>query len=357
MNTVSDIFVELDRARMAWAVIRNYENLPDLNVAEVKNTDLDLVVGHADVPRVREALLAVAQRQGWHALTECDHYRQSSVEHHRIEVFRFYRLEPLEFLQVDVFHAYLLWGLPVLKEAEMLEGRQCIPERRLTHIAPVKENTFRLLQVEALLGSKRNAAKRERYRGRLLAYATAHGPGLRASVSRYLSPLALQALEALRINQLTAFRVWMRLARVHFLLRALTRRPAETVRYILARRRDERMRFDTQPCGAVLRVRADGPRPGELLRATLNGLVRANAIDEWRERSAGDGGFSRRERAVLEQGGLLIEFPAAGDTDIVIDEASDAATVTATLLSFLIRRHRILHGSAEFSQHAHEVLV
>ncbi|MGA3026472.1 MAG: hypothetical protein ABSF98_17035 [Bryobacteraceae bacterium] len=356
MNTVSDIFSELDRARVEWAVIRNYENLPDLSVAETKNTDLDLVVRRADVPRVREALLEVARRQSWDALTECDHYVQSRVEHHRIEVFRFYRLEPFEFLQVDVFHAYLLWGLPVLKEAEMLEGRQRIPERRLAHIAPAKENMYRLLQVEALFRSKRNGAKRERYRRRLLEYATAHGPELRASVAACLSPLALRALEALRNGDGVPFRRWMALARVHFLLGAIVRRPAETVRYILARRRDERMRFETRPCGAVLRVRASGTRAGVLLRAALSELVCVNAIDEWRERSAG-GGFSRRERDVLEQGGLLIEFSTAGEYDVAIDENADAATVITALQSFLIRRHRILHGSAEFSPLAQQPVL
>jgi hypothetical protein len=357
MNTVSDIFVELERAHIEWAVIRNYENLPDLSVAEQKNTDLDLVVRSADVPRVREVLLEVAQRQGWDALTECDHYMQSTVQHHRIEVFRFYRLEPLEFLQVDIFHAYLLWGLPVLREAGMLEGRQYVPERRLTHIAPVKESTFRLLQVEALLLSKRNRAKCNRYRTRLLDYAAAHGRELQKSVAGSLSPLALRALEALRRGDGGAFRGWMRLARVHFLLRALIYRPVETVRCILARRRDERMRFETRPCGAVLRVHTSGTRARALLRTALNALARANAIDEWRERGLRVGGSARRERAVLEQGGLLVEFPVAGECDVTIDENTDAATLTAALLSFLIRRHRILHGSPEFSRPAQEALA
>jgi hypothetical protein len=277
------------------------------------------------------------------------------VDHHRIHVFRFYRREPLEFLQVDVFHAYLLWGMPVLKEAEMLEGRVSMPQRGLTHIAPVRENMFRLLQVEALLNSRRNSAKRERYRRRLLEYAAAHVPELRREVRTRLSRFALPALGRLRAGAYPAFRWYMRLTRIDFLLRRVLSRPAEVARFILARRSDDRLRFDTRPCGAVVRVNACVQGARDATYAALDALVHANAIDEWLPRAGSSARFSGKERRVLEQGGLLLEFTRGAGHDIAVAEDAAIREVTAALLSFLIRRHSILCGSADFEPHAEAV--
>ncbi len=96
MNTVTEIFHALDRAAIEWAVI------PEIAVG--RNTRLDLVIRRADIPRFRGLLLELANRGRWDALTECSSHGGSTAEHDRFEVFRFYRLQPLEVLRVAVWN-------------------------------------------------------------------------------------------------------------------------------------------------------------------------------------------------------------------------------------------------------------
>ena len=121
---VAGLFLELERRGVRYAVLRNYECLPvvrrddDSGVA----TDIDLVVDSADLPLWREAAASFAKQGGWHALTECDHWTQSGAREHHVEVFRFYRFSPPEFLEVDLFHGYFVWGVPLFDEQRLLAG-------------------------------------------------------------------------------------------------------------------------------------------------------------------------------------------------------------------------------------------
>ncbi len=107
-------------------------------------------------------------------------------------------------------------------------------------------------------------------------------------------------------------------------------------------------RFDTQPCGAVLRVRASGREARDAVYSALDSLVHANAIDLWGALPANADGLSGKERAALEQGAFLLTFSDGPCYDIAVEENADPEGVTTALLSFLIRRQAILHGSAEF---------
>src|ERR1700676_3731566 len=110
--TVRELFRRLERARIRYAVMRNYEHLPNIRDERLKRTtDIDLVIHSEDLARWRQLGTGLAEDHGWDALVECDHWTQSDVRDHHIEAFRFYRFSPAEFLQVDVFHAYIAMGL------------------------------------------------------------------------------------------------------------------------------------------------------------------------------------------------------------------------------------------------------
>ena len=346
MNTFSALFEQLDNAGLRWAVLRNYERLPDREVGDGQLTDLDLVVHNDDLPRFRAILIDVARECGWEALTECDHYSQSPVAHHRIQVFRFYRAEPFDFLQIDVFHAFVVLGLPLLDEAQLLEGRRLDAPRGLYRIDPLKENVYRLIQIEAVLHSRRNAAKRQRYARRLKACCWQRPAEVSAALTRYFSLFAAAAAGALCRDDPRGFSWNMRLARLHFLLRAAARSPLRTISFLRARRAENRLRFETRTCGTELRAWVPGEAEHWILSDVLDLFVKRNALDEWAELPPDAPPLSAHHRGVLEQGGLLVRWTAEDRADLRIPRGANRDRVARELMAFLVRRHALLYGGA-----------
>jgi hypothetical protein len=301
MTTVTELFRCLEAQGVAYAVLRNYENLPDLKVSETgSNTDIDLVVASRDLARFREILTSIAKNLNWDALSECDHFTQSPSRHHNIEIFRFYRVEPLEFLQVDVFHGYLNWGLPLMDEADLLEGSRYDPQRRLTRVDPIKENIYRLAQVHALRGSARAADKIERYRRNVLAARDNHPVEFLASVRRCFGVFGLRAIRALEQNNAGVFGSAMHRAKAYFALRFTLRHPLQTLKFVGQRFLDNRARLKTRQCGTLLKVRAESLEARERFVSMINSLTHAlNAFDR-RIGKPQQSGFTASERHIME---------------------------------------------------------
>ena len=345
MNTFTALFQELENAGLRWAVLRNYERLPDLDVGDGQLTDLDLVVHGDDLPRLRSILAGVARQCGWDALTECDHYSQSPVVHHRIEVFRFYRAEPREFLQIDVFHALVVLGLPLLNESELLEGRHFDATRGLFRINPLKENAYRLVQIEAVLHSRRRAAKRQRYILRLKACLWQRPTEFTEVLKRHFSPFAVAAARALCRDDLRRFAWNMRLARAHFLLWVGARNPGRTVSYLRARRAESRLRFKTRTCGTELRAWTAGEAERRIFCGVLDSFAQRNVIDEWIELPSDARDYTTHQSGVLEQGGLLVRWTSEERADLRVPHGADQDGIAGELMAFLVRRHTLLYGN------------
>lgn len=107
------------------------------------------------------------------------------------------------------------------------------------------------------------------------------------------------------------------------------------------------LRGQTEPCGAVLRVKASGQTARDSVYSALDSLVHANAIDAWGALPANEDGLSSKQRHALEQGVLLLRFCGGSGFDIAVEEDTDAREVTIAALFFLIRRHAVLLCSAE----------
>lgn len=345
MNTVSELFRQLTEAGLNWAILRNYEQLPSLDLGGRRLTDLDLAVCHDELDRFRSILVRVAEDHGWDALTECDHYAQSPAVHHRHEVFRFYRVEPLEYLQVEAFHADIVCGLPLLDESQMLEDRRFDARRGLFHLAPAKENMYRMVQIAAEMRSGGSPAKLERYSTQLIAFARQWPEEFAAVLKLYFSPFAASAVRSLCRGDKSGFLRRARWARTHFVLRALLKRPVATTRYALVRRAENRLRFHVRQCGRVVKVSAESPKQRELFVQALDTLSRRRIVYEWRETR--EVRVNPDQYPLLEHGGILIRWTPAEEADIRVDRHADTDSVTRQMMALLVSRHRVLHGSAE----------
>ena len=345
MNTVSELFRQFTEAGLHWAILRNYEQLPSLDLGGRRLTDLDLAVRHDELDRFRSILMRVADDCGWDALTECDHYAQSPAVHHRHEVFRFYRVEPLEYLQVEAFHADIVCGLALLDESQMLEDRCFDARRGLFHLAPAKENMYRMVQVAAEMRSGGSPAKLERYSAQLIEFARQRPEEFAAVLKLYFSPFAAAAVRSLCRGDKGGFLRRVRRARMHFVLRALLRRPVATIRCALVRRAENRLRFHVRQCGRVVKVSAESPEQRATFLQVLDTLSRRRIVYEWREASAAR--VNPNEHPLLEHGGMLIRWTPAEQADICVDRHADPYSVTRQMLALIVSRHRVLHGSAE----------
>jgi hypothetical protein len=346
MKTVAELFDRLEAQGLTYAVLRNYENLPDLRVSELENnTDVDLVVASGELPRFRKVLISLARDMEWDALTECEHFSHSRARHHNIEIFRFYRTSPLEFLQIDVFHGYVNWGLPLMDEAELLSERCYDAQRRLTHIDPVKENIFRLAQLHGLRGSKGAREKVSRYRRKILAALARFEVEYSGSIRRYFGKAGLDAVRALKSGNAGNFTRAMHRAKASFAVRFAFRHPGRTVRFIRERIGDNHARFHSQQCGALLKVHAADGEAREALIAVMNALTKVNAFDRWTENSDPKNRFTHRERNVMEQGGLVIEWTDRLGASLVIEGDESTESIRTKIIACAVARHTVLYSA------------
>src|SRR5947209_12278830 len=226
--TVSLLFRRLEESGVRYVLLRNYEQLcdtpagpsePAAGAASDQATDIDLVIATEDIPKWRTLAVSLARDCHWDALTECGHFTQSRRHEHHIEIFRFYEFSEGRFLQVDLFHAYLVWGVPLMTERDMLEGRLQDPLRGLTRLDPLKENVFRLLQLNGLVNWKHSGQKVTRYRDRVLNIDGQRRDEFRDGLNSRFPGSAGPILEALEKQDWPVFRKLVRSAKAGFFLR------------------------------------------------------------------------------------------------------------------------------------------
>ncbi len=342
--SVARLFRELEQRKVRYAMLRNYECLPELrrDTHADQPTDIDLVVDSRDMRIWREAVTEVAEQGGWDTLVECDHWTQSQVRHHHIEAFHFYRLSPPQFLQIDLFHSYLVCGLPLVDEREMLEGRIYDADRNLTRIDPLKENLHRLSLLYTVLCDNPKAVKVSRDGEKLVRFWKSEQERFGRVVRAHFSVLGVQAIQALEQGDLPRFLRKMRWARVYFLMKFALSHPLRTPWYGLCRTRENRLRFLTRQCGRVVRVYAPKGEHRRLLREVMDDLARNNFVDEWKERAAGSWKLGPDERAVMEQGGLVIQWSDREKAHIDVASNCSAEALRARVVRVLVERHEIL---------------
>jgi len=346
-QTVVKLFRMLEARAIRYAVLRNYELFPSLHRAGdlSPHTDIDLVVDSRDLDALRAVASTIAQEDAWDGLSECDHWARSRVRHHDIQVFRFQRARPLEYLQVDVFHSYLLWGLPVFDESQMLEDSVYDPELGLRRIDPLKENVYRLVQIHGLYpGSER---KRLRYQQRILAFRSSNCQSLDLKLASVFGRFGLNAMDALGVDDVPGFLRNMRLARLRFALLFALHRPLETAFYLFSRLRENIGRFYTRQCGLLLRVTVHDETQRQAVRDAMDELVRNSFMDEWREYA-----FRKRpslsDHFAMEQGAVIIEWSKRYVRDAAcldLRTAREPAAIVAAILRACASRHRILYAS------------
>jgi hypothetical protein len=348
-TTVERLFRVLEARKIRYAVLRNYEHFPSLHRPDESSphTDIDLVVNSRDLEKFRQILSGIAELDGWDALTECDHWAQSPIRHHNIEVFRFYRLDPLDYLQIDVFHGFLIWSFPLFDEQQLLSGRRYDETRSLTHIDRLKENAFRLFQIAGHLGG--SARKVARYRTGVLAFRAEEPRLFEAGLRSALSRFALEAVDALERCDMTVFLHSIRKVRLRFLVIAALRDPFMAPVYLFCRLIDHVKRFLTRQCGCTIKVYAPLEFQRGILRGLMSELVDYSFIDHWKECESGVPKHWH-DHVIMEQGAIVIEWTERRHAQVDLPVDCDRLTCACAILSILVARHKRLYCRPQLAE-------
>ena len=343
-DITAELFRRLERNKLRYAVLRNYERFPHLcsDVTDHALTDVDLVMDSDDVPAWRNLALSLAEDCGWDVLTECSHFCVSRIPEHRIDIFRFYRLSPPACLQVDVFHGFLLWGVPFIGEEELLESRFPDAQLKLTRISCSTENVLRMLQLHSLLAEHAREDKLERYRFKVLQQAASDHAGFRQELRAAFSTPGEKALEALNRGDWAGFRNAMRNGKTVFLARFCLKHPLRTAHCTYERFRDHFVRFITRQCGFVLNCYAPSDRERTVLETALDDLKVKKILPAWTKHGADRRSITWPEHRVMERGGVALKWCEEG-RGVDVGQAADERELTSLVLWLLINRHPALY--------------
>jgi hypothetical protein len=331
-NTVVDFFDRLNHEGIEYALLRNFEQYPAFT------HDIDLVIRWTDLPRWRAVAEACAAAHAWDALTECDHWARSPARAHTIQVLRFYKHSPLQYLQIDAFHSLLLFAFPLFDEDMLLRNRVW-DERGFYRIDARIENLFRLLQISKLSGGRGNWEKQERYRQRALNF---WGEG--AELSAFASRLDLAGLSTafniLKMGNYSAFQKSVNRAKLSWWLRRMTGNPWSGCGMLLHRAQDYLRNFLLRPCGFKVSVYADGEEQRRRLESILRQLRDSNLLLAYTFSSQ-----PAERRRVLERGGLIVEWQSSRSAELLVNSSITEEAVTNQLVTRIIHRHPAIFDS------------
>src|SRR5262249_35176164 len=136
-----------------------------------------------------------------------------------------------------------------------------------------------------------------------------------------------QAIRALQQGDMTRFARKMKWAKAWFFAKSALSHPLQTPWYLVSRLRDNRRRFFTRPCGCVVNVYAPEEQQRRLLRDVMNELEARNVFDNWKEKDAASS-ITGGQRAVMEQGGLVIQWSDREAARIDVQKSFDSQILT-----------------------------
>jgi hypothetical protein len=333
-SSVEQICAGFHEHNIPYAIMRNYEQFPQIG------HDLDLVARKEDIEAIRALFKQIANEHHWDFLSECSHRTGSSSRHHTIEIFQFYRRTPMECLQVDIFHGFVILGLEYVSEGELLENRVREPQGRYYRIPEDIENLYRLFQIASLVDDPANRPKVARYAARFLhAYDSNPEVGrrLREKAGKLEKPLR----DALQTNAWSKFSSLIARLKVEVLAQNLNH-PIRTANVLLERISDLSRTYFSKPCG--LQVSIDRPAEGEwrALQQVFHDLQEARLIPG----SFVARNLSDRVRAirVRERGGMIAYADAASGEGVRLQRPYSQAHLESQLFDLLVRRHTVLFG-------------
>jgi len=335
-DTIKSIIRELEDSDTTYAIARNYENYPDFG------HDLDLFFS-APISLFIKFIEVIAIKHSWDVVTYCNHWSKSSIPEHNVDVLRFYKLASNEYLQVDLFRGFLVWGVPLVNAEEILKYRNLHDSGLFYRPNLAIENIFRMLQINSLLTNKSEIKKIARYRERVLEYVHTESESL-LKCGKDLGLLYIEeSLKPLSENNFSLFSYYINKSKRQFLFKYILKQPFLSFRQLLARIIDYYGLFISSPCGLIIEVNVQNSKHKKVIESSLDKLVDNSFILGWSD-VMNNRILSLKKRRVLERGGVVIKWVNhRGKNIICIDDSTSSHDVYRDLQNRIILCHEVIY--------------
>lgn len=334
--TVVELFKKFEASGLCYAVLRNYENYPNFS------HDIDLVMQYSNIPEARRIIAETAQAFKWDSAHECAHWNQSLVPIHKIEVFKLYSLDELEYLQIDLFHGMALLGIPFLTEQELLLDRIKDP-RGFWRISKGNENLIRLMQLSRI---PPDTEKYNKYLQALRKYAGEHEGEFTNEVNLKLGKYGLLALKDLLNKDHAQARIKFRWLRIKFILKAFQKLGIPyVISTILQRFLSQWGSFIGNPCGFILTV--DPKAQMSTLTDALEILQTRNWLILWSKSNSRSPFLTWADRQVLERGGIILKQTRLRPHNFSWNTEDSTDVLLRRIAILIMSQHPAIFGSKE----------
>ena len=303
--TIEHFFEMMNSNGVNYAVLRNYEEYP------VFGHDVDVVAELECVPRIRDIIASMSDELRWDLVVECGHWNGSPHEAQNIHIFKFFRMEPFSFLQIDIFNSFLVLSMPFHCAGEFIENRVFEP-RGFYRIDAAIENVFRLLQIHSLCKSPANREKVRRYQQKIVDFERDNGDVFRNGLECKLGRAGWRGWLALRNREIDDFYILIWFAKIGFIVRAAVKSPVIFMSAVIYRAIGYIEAYFTRQCGVVVSADMSDLNSVQNLRNALEILHASNAIPKWYDDAAHTPGITRTERKILERGGVVVKSRECG---------------------------------------------
>lgn len=336
--TITELFRALEESGIKYAVLRNYDDFPNFS------HDVDLVIDTNSLDAWQKLLIDTGQANGWDVITLCDHWSDRKMSHLHIDVYRLYLLNSPTMLQIDIFHGFSVWSLPLFNETELLEDRRADTAGRFTHINQSKETVFRILQINSLIGRDNTQEKIERYSRKVLSHWESNAGTLINTLKLVFGKHTDTIINSIERRDYSLLKQSVTRAKQSYILNGLIHKPGTTIYGAYRRAIGVLRQYIIRPCGFILMIR----NPDDALKLricqSMADLKQDGVLYCWTDRNAGSKWISRKERRMMERGGIVLKW-GAGKSSREVDFASNIPTEKIRELIFqkLIRRHEIIY--------------
>jgi len=136
-NTVISLLEGFDKEDIEYAVLRNYEDLPEIG------HDLDMVCNNDQLTKIKFVIDDCAKKLNWEVV-EIKLWK-SHINDFSIHVFKLIDFERQQCLQLDFFEGHSIWSAPAISAKEFISRR--IKERFYFKISVEDEILIRSMQL------------------------------------------------------------------------------------------------------------------------------------------------------------------------------------------------------------------
>ena len=146
-KTVEWILKTFDEEKITYAILRNYELLPEIG------HDLDMICRENDFAKVRKILKMAKDKYLWNDIVEVKLW-ESYIDDFTIKVFKIFDFEREICLQIDFFGGYTIWSAPAVSLESLLKRR--VRHKFYYKISKLDEILIRSMQLSCAIRGKQN---------------------------------------------------------------------------------------------------------------------------------------------------------------------------------------------------------